>query len=97
MNINSKERLRLAKAFVTISEEESEKIKKAIRKSEYRNTDRFAEQVLMIHRVSLSRKLNGMRKFMLLEIYLIEDALELKIDIDDTLVSRGHKISSKAK
>lgn len=78
--------IKLARTYAILDEGESERIKKLIRSSEYKSIERFAEKVLMIHRITLVRKLEGERKFHYYEIQLIEDILETKINYTDVLV-----------
>lgn len=70
----------MSKRYVKVSEEARMFIKKAIKQSDYKTIECFAEKALYIHKVSLSRKLQGSRNFTKLEIYAIEQALGIKID-----------------
>lgn len=68
-----------------VTEEQAELIKEAIKKSEYKTQKRFAEEVLFIKERGWGHKLRGVRKFSLLELYTMGDALcrFIEIDVDD--------------
>lgn len=76
----------LAKTYAILEKGEAERIRNLILQSEYGSLTCFAEKVLMIHRISLTRKLEGERKFHYYEIRLIEDVLETKINRTEVLV-----------
>jgi len=83
-------RTKKARTYVQLAEGEAEKIKLLIKQSKYRTVKVFAENVLMVHKVSLSRKLVGLRRFHYYEILLIEQALETKIDTVNILVGEDN-------
>lgn len=87
-----KQKLRTKKArtYVDLAEGEADKIKLLIKQSKYHTVKVFAENVLMIHKVSLSRKLVGLRRFHYYEILLIEQALETKINTVNVLVGEDN-------
>lgn len=77
----SKRDVALARAYVELSYMERERLRFIIKNSDY-GIRGFAEQVLMIHKVSLLRKLSGERRFQYNEIILIERALGIKIEFE---------------
>lgn len=79
-----------ARTYIDLAEGEADRIKLLIKQSEYHTVKVFAEKVLMIHKVSLSRKLVGLRRFHYYEILLIEQALETKINTVNVLVGEDN-------
>lgn len=75
-----------ARTYVDLAEGEAERIKSLIKQSDYHTVKIFAEKVLMIHKVSLSRKLTNSRRFHYYEIALIEQALNTKIKTVNVLI-----------
>ena len=74
-----------ARSYIELEECELIMIRKKIKGSKYRSLRIFADKVLMIHEVSLARKLSGCRRFQYHEIRLIEQALEINFESVDNL------------
>ena len=69
---------KISRKYIDLDDETLSAIKNEIKRSGFR-LEFFAEQVLMIHKVSLARKLNKARRFHFYELKIIEKALDIDL------------------
>lgn len=74
----SKKVVKDSRRFIEVTDYQIELIREAMNKNGY-SVRFFAEQILMIDKVSLSRKLTKARRFRYYELKLIEEALKITI------------------
>ena len=74
----SKKVVKNSRRFVEVTDYQIELIREAMNKNGY-SVRFFAEQILAIDKVSLSRKLTKARRFRYYELKLMEEALKIKI------------------
>ena len=74
----SKKVVKNSRRFVEVTDYQIGLIREAMNKNGY-SVRFFAEQILMIDKVSLSRKLTKARRFRYYELKLIEEALKITI------------------
>lgn len=74
----SKKVVKDSRRFIEVTDYQIELIREAMNKNGY-SVRFFAEQILMIDKVSLSRKLSKARRFRYYELKLMEEALKIKI------------------